>query len=72
MEERRKRHRIFYLENGQGYGGAVICLELLLQALSRDHYEPFVSASYIDKNYRRLMTIAPFFFIPKRFFDKSR
>ena len=63
--------RILYLENGQGYGGAVICLELLLQALDRNRYEPIVSTSYMDSNYQNLRNIAPLTYLPHRFFDKN-
>jgi len=67
-----KRKRVLYLENGQGYGGAVICLELLLQALDRNRYEPFVSTSYMDRNYQNLKNIAPFTYLPHRFFNKNK
>ena len=67
-----KPKRILYLENGQGYGGAVICMELLLQALDRNRYEPFVSTSYMDAGYQNFKTIAPFIYLPHRFFNKNQ
>ena len=72
MKRSTKQKRILYLENGQGYGGAVICLELLLQALNRNRYEPFVSTSYMDSNYQNLGNIAPLTYLPHRFFNKNQ
>jgi glycosyltransferase involved in cell wall biosynthesis len=72
MKPSTKPKRILYLENGQGYGGAVICMELLLQALNRNCYEPFVSTSYMDAGYQNLKTIAPFIYLPHRFFNKNQ
>ena len=71
MKRSTKQKRILYLENGQGYGGAVICLELLLQALNRNCYEPFVSTSYMDSSYQNLGNIAPLTYLPHRLFDKN-
>jgi glycosyltransferase involved in cell wall biosynthesis len=71
MKPSTKPKRILYLENGQGYGGAVICMELLLQALDRNCYEPFVSTSYMDSNYQNLGNIAPLTYLSHRFFDKN-
>jgi glycosyltransferase involved in cell wall biosynthesis len=67
-----ERRRVLYIENGQGYGGAVICLELLLQALDRNCYEPFVSTSYTDGNYQNLINTAPFTYLPYRVFNKNK
>lgn len=37
-----KKHKILYVENGIGYGGAIICLRHLVRNLDRNRFEPMV------------------------------
>lgn len=44
--------RILYVENGIGYGGAIICLRHLVRNLDRTRYEPMVITGRGDALYR--------------------
>jgi len=46
--------KILYVENGIGYGGAVICLRHLVRNLDRQRFEPIVVTGRTGKQYREI------------------
>jgi len=51
---KKTKKRILYVENGIGYGGAIICLRHLVANLDRSKYEPFVVTSRTGPNYKEI------------------
>jgi len=44
--------RVLFVENGIGYGGAIICLRHLVRNLDRSRYEPIVVTGRDDAPYQ--------------------
>jgi len=65
----RQRKRILYVENGIGYGGAIICLRHLVRNLDRDKFEPMVITGLTGPQYREIATEARWKHIPDRRVD---
>ncbi|CAG0991704.1 Putative glycosyltransferase EpsD [Anaerolineales bacterium] len=65
----RHRTRILYVENGIGYGGAIICLRHLVRNLDRDKFEPMVITGLTGPQYREIATEARWKHIPDRHLD---
>lgn len=58
--------RILYVENGIGYGGAIICLRHLVRNLDRERFEPMVITGLADSKYQEIATEASWRHIPDR------
>lgn len=65
----KKRTRILYVENGIGYGGAIICLRHLVRHLDRDRFEPMVITGRTGEQYREIANEADWRHIPDRHVD---
>ncbi len=63
------RKRILYVENGIGYGGAIICLRHLVRNLDRNQFEPMVITGIIGREYEEIATEAYWKHIPDRRLD---
>jgi len=63
------KKRILYVENGIGYGGAIICLRHLVRNLDRDKYEPMVITGLTGTQYREIANEAIWKYIPDRLVD---
>jgi glycosyltransferase involved in cell wall biosynthesis len=63
------KKRILYVENGIGYGGAIICLRHLVRNLDRTRYEPMVVTGLGDALYQDIASEAHWRHIPDRRFD---
>lgn len=63
--------RILFVENGIGYGGAVICMRHLVRALNRDKYEPIVVTGRSGGPYAGLADDATWLSISDRRIDIS-
>lgn len=63
------RKRILYVENGIGYGGAIICLRHLVRNLDRNKFEPMVITGLTGPQYREIATEAIWKHIPDRRLD---
>lgn len=50
--------RILYVENGIGYGGAIICLRHLVRNLDRSRFEPMVITGLGDSKYQEIQAEA--------------
>lgn len=61
--------RVLYVENGIGYGGAVICLRHLVRNLDRLKFEPMVITGLGDEKYQDIATEAQWRHIPDRRLD---
>lgn len=61
--------RILYVENGIGYGGAIICLRHLVRNLDRDEFESMVITGLTGPQYREIATEAHWKHIPDRRLD---
>lgn len=68
MSEQR-RTRILYVENGIGYGGAIICLRHLVRNLDRTRFEPMVITGLGDEKYQDIASEAKWQHIPDRRLD---
>lgn len=64
-----RRTRILYVENGIGYGGAIICLRHLVRNLDHDTFEPMVITGLTGPQYREIATEAIWKHIPDRRLD---
>ncbi|MEQ1600960.1 MAG: glycosyltransferase family 4 protein [Methylophilaceae bacterium] len=64
-----QRKRILYVENGIGYGGAVICLRHLLRNLDKDLFEPMVITGIGSPQYQEIAQEAIWQHIPDRRFN---
>ena len=58
--------RIVYVENGIGYGGAIICLRHLVRNLDRDHFLPLVITGRNGPQYQEIAEEALWKHIPDR------
>ena len=63
------KKNILYVENGIGYGGAVICLRHLVRHLDRSRYTPLVVTGRISPDYQDIANDALWQHIPDRHFD---
>lgn len=61
--------RIIYVENGIGYGGAIICLRHLVRNLDRDRFLPLVVTGRSGPQYREIADEALWKHIPDRHID---
>jgi glycosyltransferase involved in cell wall biosynthesis len=61
--------RILYVENGIGYGGAIICLRHLVRNLDRGRFEPIVVTGKSDLPYRDIAQEALWLPISDRVID---
>ncbi len=61
--------RVLYVENGIGYGGAVICLRHLVRNLDRVKFEPMVITGLGDEKYQDIASEACWKHIPDRRLD---
>jgi len=50
---------ILYVENGIGYGGAIICLRHLVRQLDRQQFNPLVITGRKDLPYQDIPNEAP-------------
>ncbi len=64
-----KKIRVLYVENGIGYGGAIICLRHLVRNLDRNKFEPMVITGLTGPQYREIATEAHWKHIPDRHLD---
>lgn len=61
--------RVLYVENGIGYGGAIICLRHLVRNLDRLKFEPMVVTGLGDEKYQDISRDATWRHIPDRRLD---
>jgi glycosyltransferase involved in cell wall biosynthesis len=61
--------RILYVENGIGYGGAIICLRHLVRNLDRSQYTPIVVTGRTGPQYEEIAQEAIWKHIPDRHID---
>ncbi len=61
--------RILYVENGIGYGGAIICLRHLVRHLDRSQYYPMVVTGRNNPQYQEIAREALWKHIPDRHID---
>jgi len=61
--------RVLYVENGIGYGGAVICLRHLVRNLDRLKFEPMVITGLGDEKYQDIAAEAQWKHIPDKRLD---
>jgi glycosyltransferase involved in cell wall biosynthesis len=64
--------KILYVENGIGYGGAVICLRHLVRNLDRQRFTPIVVTGRTGVQYREIASEAEWHHIPDRRIDVVR
>ncbi len=64
-----KKTRILYVENGIGYGGAIICLRHLVRNLDKTKYEPLVVTSRTGQEYEGIANESAWQHIPDRRID---
>ncbi len=64
--------RILYLENGIGYGGAAICLKLIVTYLDKNKYYPIITTPHNDYNYIKYKANAEWYYIPDKKIDKRK
>ena len=63
------KKKILYVENGIGYGGAIICLRHLVRHLDRNRFEPLVVTGRTSPDYQAIANEARWQYIPDRHFD---
>ncbi|MDT8426771.1 MAG: glycosyltransferase family 4 protein [Methyloprofundus sp.] len=61
--------KILYVENGIGYGGAIICLRHLVRNLDRNLYTPMVITGRTGAQYQEIANEAQWKHIPDRHID---
>ena len=61
--------KILYVENGIGYGGAIICLRHLVRNLDRTRFTPMVVTGRTGPQYREIANEAQWRHIPDRHID---
>ncbi len=61
--------KILYVENGIGYGGAIICLRHLVRNLDRAHFTPMVVTGRTGPQYQEIANEAQWQHIPDRHID---
>lgn len=64
-----KIRKILYVENGIGYGGAIICLRHLVRNLDRTKYEPMVVTGRTGPQYEEIASEARWKYIRDRLVD---
>ncbi len=64
-----REKRVLYVENGIGYGGAIICLRHLVRNLDRVRFEPMVITGLGDAKYQEIASEARWKHIPDRRLD---
>ena len=64
--------RVLFVENGIGYGGAIICLRHLVRNLDRSRYEPIVVTGRDEAPYRGIAAEAEWVPIRDRHIDVAR
>ncbi|MBN2320605.1 MAG: glycosyltransferase, partial [Acidobacteria bacterium] len=70
MKQKKKNlHRVLYIENGIGYGGAVICLRHLIRNLNPDRFRPFVVTTRSGQEYEGIAQEAGWFHFSDRIVD---
>ena len=69
MAEQSKPKKIIYVENGIGYGGAIICLRHLVRNLDRTQFEPMVVTGRSGPQYESIAEEALWRHIPDRRID---
>ncbi|MGY6274684.1 glycosyltransferase family 4 protein [Methylomonas sp. MgM2] len=69
MENKNQPARILYVENGIGYGGAVICLRHLVRNLDKTKYLPMVVTGRTAPQYQEIAGEARWKHIPDRRID---
>lgn len=65
----KKKIRVLYVENGIGYGGAIICLRHLVRHLDKDRFEPMVVTGRTGSQYQEITNEAAWRHIPDRHID---
>jgi glycosyltransferase involved in cell wall biosynthesis len=65
----RTEKRVLYVENGIGYGGAIICLRHLVRNLDRRRFEPMVVTGLGDAKYQEIAAEAAWKHIPDKRLD---
>ncbi len=63
------KKNIIYVENGNGYGGAIICLRHLVRNLDRSRYTPLVVTGRTGPDYQDIANEAQWQYIKDRHFD---
>ena len=63
------KRRVLYVENGIGYGGAIICLRHLVRNLDLVKYQPMVITGLGDEKYQDIATEAIWKHIPDKRLD---
>ncbi|MFA5984810.1 MAG: glycosyltransferase family 4 protein [Methylococcaceae bacterium] len=63
------KKRIIYVENGIGYGGAIICLRHLIRNLDRSNYQALVVTGRTGDEYANIKNDAQWQHIPDRHLD---
>lgn len=61
--------RVLYVENGIGYGGAIICLRHLVRNLDRRRFQPMIITGLGDPNYQEIASEAAWRHIPDKHID---
>ena len=61
--------KILYVENGIGYGGAIICLRHLVRNLDRTRFTPMVVTGRTGRQYQEIANEAQWQHIPDRHLD---
>lgn len=67
--DNRSSNRILYIENGIGYGGAIICLRHLVRNLNRKQYDPVVVTSRKGLQYEEIASEARWYHFSDRMVD---
>ena len=65
----RNPQRVLFVENGIGYGGAIICLRHLVRNLDRGQFEPMVISGLGDAKYQAIASEASWRHIPDKHID---
>jgi len=68
-DKQKRKKRILYVENGIGYGGAIICLRHLVRNLDRSKYETCVVTSRTGPDYRQIASETTWKYINDRYID---
>ncbi len=63
------KKKILYVENGIGYGDAIICLRNLVRHLDRNRFEPLVVTGRTSSDYQAIGNEVQWQYIPDRHFD---
>jgi len=63
------KKNILYVENGMGYGGAIICLRHLVRNLDRSRYTPLVVTGRTSPDYQDIANEAQWQYIADRHID---